>query len=722
VPFSFLHPLLFVAGAACIAIPIIIHLLKRRRRVISWGAMRFLEEAYRKRRRIITLEQLILLSLRCLLILFIALGVGSIVFGEGGSERAPKTLVVVLDDSIASARIVNNSSVIDRNIDAALQQIGQLDPLMGDRVAMITAASPARALVLPASDDLGSVRAFIEESTPTDSALDFEGVLALVTQIESDPDRPTETELFFATDARGLERAISAISTDPSRVPVSSVVLAESEPSAAMNVGILSATPTRSLVVRDGLALPESVRVELVRSGDVDATGSTRVDILDAQGAIKGSATVAWRVGERATSANIAVETRELKTDAATSALLRVRTNADANPRDNEALIAIPTRNTLRVAVIDRPRRASGAAQPEIVPSRWVRAALAPRSDMGVQLTSIDASQAAARLAPGVDAVFVLSPAALSDAAWDRLTRLRDQGVMIIVTPDTESDSLAWFDRVRQLTPDTIAPLRQVVEHTAPLGLDSGIPDQSLLSGIDSEWDALAGAVTVTRSLSIDTNATPIATLTDTSPVGVQVISRDGSGVLVILAVPFDLSWSNLPARPLFVAMLQELVRQGVGLGETRPPTLAGQAFVTPDWAESTRPVEFAGSVLSQDMERSSGAVAFRDGQGQTRGIQVVHPDAMGAVADRINPTTIEEQLARFIDADAWRWIGAGAEPGSSPGQEAARHQDAHRLGLWMLWVAMMIGAIEFVLARVFTQRLIASERAMGAEGRGVRA
>ena len=87
-PFSFLHPLLFAIGAACVSIPIIIHLLKRRRRVVSWGAMRFLEEAYRKRRRIITLEQLVLLSLRCLLILFIALGVGSIVLGRGAGTRS----------------------------------------------------------------------------------------------------------------------------------------------------------------------------------------------------------------------------------------------------------------------------------------------------------------------------------------------------------------------------------------------------------------------------------------------------------------------------------------------------------------------------------------------------------------------------------------------------------------------------------------------------------
>ena len=721
-PFSFLHPLLFVAGAACIAIPIIIHLLKRRRRVVSWGAMRFLEEAYRKRRRIITLEQLVLLALRCLLILFIALGVGSIMLGRGGAERVPKTLVVVLDDSIASARLVNDTGVIDRNIDAALQHIGTLDPLMGDRIALISGASPARALVLPASDDLGAVRAIIEQTSATDAALDMQGVLSLIAQVETDPDRPSETELFFATDARGLDQAISQIGSDPTRVPVSSIVIAEPEPTPATNVGILSTTPTRALVVRDGLSLPESVRVELVRSGDVESIGSTQVEIQDSRGVVKGTSVVDWRAGERSALVNVAIDTRGLETDAATSALLRVRTNADANPRDNEALIAIATRNTLRVAIIDRPSRATGTAQPGIASSRWVRAALAPRSDMGVQITSIDASQAAARLTPNVDAVFLLSPSALSESAWDRLARLRDQGVMILITPDTESPSLAWFDRVQQLSPDTFAPLQQLVTHDAPVRLDATIHDQSLLAGIESEWDALAGAVTINRSLAISSIATPIASLSGSSPLGVQVIDRDGSGVLVVLAVPFELEWSNLPARPLFVAMIQELVRQGVGVGETRPPVLAGEEVATPNWAESSRPIELPGTAAAQSAERSSGAIAFRDAQGQSRAIQIVRPDASGAIADRINPTIIEEQLARFVDSNSWRWLGTESDAAVADTKGSTRSADMHRLGLWMLWVALAIGAIEFLLARLFTQRLIASERAMGAEGRGVRA
>lgn len=721
-PFSFLHPMLFAIGAACVSIPIMIHLLKRRRRVITWGAMRFLEEAYRKRRRIITLEQLILLSMRCLLVLLIALGVGALVLGGGGASRVARTLIIVLDDSIASARVVNIETMLDRNIEAAIDQIDDLDPSMGDRVVLISASAPASPVVLPASDDLGAVRALVEQSASTDAAFDLDGVLGLMAQFETDPDRPSETSLLIASDSRAFDHAFEQVRSDPTRVPVDSVLIPEPGQETAVNVGIVKATPTRSLVVRDGLSLPESVQVELVRTGEVVSASDTQIEIVDMDGARRGTGVLAWRAGEREAAVNIAIDTSGLEASAATSALLQVRTGEDANPRDNEALIALPTRNTLRVAVVDRPRAASGSARNDIQPSRWVRAALAPRSDMGVQITSIDVSRAAARLAPSVDAIFVLAPAELNDAAWDRISRLRDQGVMLVTTPDSQSESLAWFDRVQQLAADSFAPLQQIVMHEVPVRVDPSLSERSLLSGVSSEWDELAGAVEIHRSLALGSNATPIATLSDGSPLGVQVVSGDGSGVLVFLAVPFDLGWSNLPARPLFVAMMQELVRQGVGIGETRSPVIAGAPISSPDWFESARRIELQDQPLRVDPDRSAGAIAFRDAQGQARAIQIIQPDALGASADRVDPTVIDEQLARFIDSDGIRWLGSADESSASSELATRRGSNAHKIALWILWAALFIGVLEFILARLFTQRLIASEQAMGAEGRGARA
>src|SRR3954463_3349870 len=58
-----------VAGGA-VSIPIIIHLLNRRRfRIVEWAAMRFLLTAQRKNARRMRLEQLLLLIVRCLIVL-----------------------------------------------------------------------------------------------------------------------------------------------------------------------------------------------------------------------------------------------------------------------------------------------------------------------------------------------------------------------------------------------------------------------------------------------------------------------------------------------------------------------------------------------------------------------------------------------------------------------------------------------------------------------------
>src|SRR5437764_9984736 len=65
---SFASPAL-LWGLALAAVPLIIHLLnKRKHREMNWAAMRFLLEAVRKNSRRLRIEQLILLAVRTLLL------------------------------------------------------------------------------------------------------------------------------------------------------------------------------------------------------------------------------------------------------------------------------------------------------------------------------------------------------------------------------------------------------------------------------------------------------------------------------------------------------------------------------------------------------------------------------------------------------------------------------------------------------------------------------
>src|SRR5438270_5091413 len=67
-----------VAGGA-VSIPIIIHLLNRRRfKIVTWAAMRFLLAAQKKSSRRMRVEQLLLLLVRCLIVLLLILAMASV--------------------------------------------------------------------------------------------------------------------------------------------------------------------------------------------------------------------------------------------------------------------------------------------------------------------------------------------------------------------------------------------------------------------------------------------------------------------------------------------------------------------------------------------------------------------------------------------------------------------------------------------------------------------
>ena len=100
----FLHPAIAAAGAACAAVPVVIHLINRLRfRRVRFAAMEFLLASEQRNRRRVLIEQLLLLLLRVLIVLAAAALVARLVLDPAtlsalrGGEAAHH--VVVLDDS-----------------------------------------------------------------------------------------------------------------------------------------------------------------------------------------------------------------------------------------------------------------------------------------------------------------------------------------------------------------------------------------------------------------------------------------------------------------------------------------------------------------------------------------------------------------------------------------------------------------------------------------------
>src|SRR5437868_712576 len=72
--FAFISPAFFAAGVLLASVPIVIHILNRRRfKTVNWAAMEFLLRALRKNRRRLRFEQWLLLAVRCCVLFLLGL-------------------------------------------------------------------------------------------------------------------------------------------------------------------------------------------------------------------------------------------------------------------------------------------------------------------------------------------------------------------------------------------------------------------------------------------------------------------------------------------------------------------------------------------------------------------------------------------------------------------------------------------------------------------------
>jgi len=88
-------------GLSAVSIPIIIHLLNRRRaKIVEWGAMRFLLAALASRNRRIRIEEIILLALRCLWVALLVLAMAQPLVTRQSAIPWPLVLPTVLAAAI----------------------------------------------------------------------------------------------------------------------------------------------------------------------------------------------------------------------------------------------------------------------------------------------------------------------------------------------------------------------------------------------------------------------------------------------------------------------------------------------------------------------------------------------------------------------------------------------------------------------------------------------
>jgi len=135
----FLSPWFAIAGLVLAAGPIAIHLLNRRRyRVVPWAAMEFLRHAMRRSRRLIRLQDLLLLALRTLCVLLFGLAMARPFFARGSAGLNPDEpvhAVLVVDNSLSMAYEQTDGTLLDRAKGRAREFIERLPA--GSRISIL---------------------------------------------------------------------------------------------------------------------------------------------------------------------------------------------------------------------------------------------------------------------------------------------------------------------------------------------------------------------------------------------------------------------------------------------------------------------------------------------------------------------------------------------------------------------------------------------------------
>lgn len=176
-PLSFLNPALLF-GALAAAVPIVLHLLNRRRiRDIPFSDLRFLEEVQVHRSRSLGLRRLLLLLLRVLAILLIALAVARPrLAGIAPGESGRVSLLLIVD---ASASMQTAGDQDARFASAVAYAATAVEALPGgSEVQVLLASDDARSVFGDWTGAGGAVADVLRDLKPTDGGFDLSAALS----------------------------------------------------------------------------------------------------------------------------------------------------------------------------------------------------------------------------------------------------------------------------------------------------------------------------------------------------------------------------------------------------------------------------------------------------------------------------------------------------------------------------------------------------------------
>jgi len=616
---SFLTPIL-LAGAAAFMIPLIIHLLNRRRIIhVQWGAMHLLHEVLKQKKRRMQIEQWLLLLTRIAIPIVLALCLARPVLSALSQlpGLGKSSLIVLLDDSFsmrapttdgppaadqARADLGRILADLPRGSDAQIIRMGStprplndapsttLDLLTTDLAALPTAAQGPIAL----QNSLQTALAAAEKASSA-----AKEILILSDFQKSDWSALLSGASFPALDA------LDPTNDDPTRPNLTLYSLATQ---LSENLSIAAAEPSAQLIA---IGQPVALRVRIQNHGQrpwqdvpihLEADG-TRLRTTRLSVPPEGEASLYFThafdtLGDHA---------------------LTVRLEGDTFTDDNTFHTVIQVRDQLPIVLIE----AAPGSTPLTGSLDFLALALTPHlgaatadlRDLIVTRT-IDARRFKDTDLAGARVAILGGLQRPTANLLQGLRKFVENGGGLLLLPAENADPLQWQRELGQnaaLLPALVTGQAHIENSDLPARLQTArFTHPALLYFNDPRAGRLAdGEVQHWWKLEAQgDDARVVAALDRGTPL---LIERPlGRGLVIQSAIPLKPGWSNLPLQPWFVPLAQRLVAwlatQDTESSShlisdapvlTLPESLAAQAFLLNHPLAQTTPVQATATSLT---------------------------------------------------------------------------------------------------------------------------
>ncbi|TWU06694.1 hypothetical protein CA54_50930 [Symmachiella macrocystis] len=550
---EFLNPVLLF-GLAALALPIIAHLLSKKRfDVVQWGAMQFLDLGKRRRRRV-RIEELLLLLLRMAIVGLLALAIARPTISRGFFANFVSTdnrdTVFVMDGSYSMGRSDGETTPHNQARAVMHKILNHARP--GDTFALLDARDQTRFVGDGPLRDANQLRTWIDALPPPAGASNLAAAVADALQILGTTSH-VRRDVVVMTDGQ----ARSWHPTDAAQWQVIDELRGQPAVQPQLWVVNFQAADTPSNFILDRLdasrarapvGFPVRVSTTLRYTSEV-GPGECNL-YFEVDGQRLGDATIKSPLLESGGEFRVEFEHRF---STAGSHVLSVVLDDDDVPGDNRADVAIAVTQPLRVILVD--------GTPHLDPTRsetfFAEAALRSDAEHSPFIDSrfVTSQNLNLSVIDRADVIVLANVATLSAEQAEMLRQFVEAGGGLLVAPG----QLVQSENYRTLLSDLLpGDLTAFVEPEEAANVDVGqlqLPWQIGAADID---ELATARFTGYWEMTPHEQANVPARLVSGDPL--LVSSPVGRGRVMLLSTPLDADGSTLPTKSVYVALLHEML------------------------------------------------------------------------------------------------------------------------------------------------------------------